>query len=221
MDAALGLGGGHALHAVRAGLELEPRVHVLTGDAGDDFLVAAVFAGTLVHHFHFPAMVAGVIVVHAEQIAGENRRLVAAGGGADFEKDIAVVVRILRQQQRLDLGFQFFDELLRLCNLFLRHFADRFVLVLQHGARGFQLFAGRAIVAVQLHHRIDLGVFLRQLAELVLLADDLRVGKQAFDFLKALRQAGEPCFDGRVHEICGNFNNLKPRMNTDKHRYKD
>ena len=199
VNAALGLGGGHALHAVRAGFELEARVHVLAGDARDDFLEAAVLAGALIHHFHVPAMGAGIVVVHAKKIAGENRRLVAAGGGADFEKDIAVVVRVLRQQQGLDLGFQFFNKLPGFRHLFLCHLADRGVFVLEHGARGFQLVAGRAIVAVQLHHRTDLGVFLRQLAELILFADDLGIGEQAFDFLEALRQAGEPCFDGRVH----------------------
>ena len=41
MDAALRLGGGHALHAVAAGFELERAVHMVTFDAQHDFLVAA------------------------------------------------------------------------------------------------------------------------------------------------------------------------------------
>lgn len=45
MDAALGLGGGHALHAVGTGLELEMAVHAVTGDEADDFLVAAASEG--------------------------------------------------------------------------------------------------------------------------------------------------------------------------------
>ena len=199
MDASLGLGLGDALDAMRSGLELEARVHVFPGDAGDDFLVAAVFTGALAHHLHVPAVVGGVIVVHAEQVAGEDRRLIAAGGGADFEKDVAVVVRVFRQQQRLDIGFKFFDKPPRLRDFLLRHLADGRIFVLEHGLRGFQLLVGRAVIAVQLHHRIDFGVFLRQLAELVLLADDFRVGEQPFNFLKALRKAGEPCFDGRIH----------------------
>ena len=41
VDAALRLGGGHALHAVAAGLELELRVGALARDARDHFLEAA------------------------------------------------------------------------------------------------------------------------------------------------------------------------------------
>ena len=45
VDAALRLGLRHALHAVRAGLELELAVRAAALDARDDFLVAAVLAG--------------------------------------------------------------------------------------------------------------------------------------------------------------------------------
>ena len=44
MDSALRLGLGHALHAMRAGLELQFREYALAFDARDDFLEAAVFA---------------------------------------------------------------------------------------------------------------------------------------------------------------------------------
>ena len=47
VDAALGFGFRHPLHAVGAGLELQPRIGALADDARDDFLVAAVFAGAL------------------------------------------------------------------------------------------------------------------------------------------------------------------------------
>jgi hypothetical protein len=46
----------------------------------------------------------GVALVHAEQVAGEQRRLVAAGAGADFEDGVALVHRVLGQQlQRISL----------------------------------------------------------------------------------------------------------------------
>jgi len=35
----------------------------------------------------------------AEQVAGKDRRLVAAGAGADLEEDVAVVALVLRDQQ--------------------------------------------------------------------------------------------------------------------------
>ncbi len=42
-------------------------------------------------------------------IAREQRGLVAAGAGADFEDDVALVHRILRQQCELDLLLQAFE----------------------------------------------------------------------------------------------------------------
>ena len=44
VDAPLRLGRRHALHAMRAGLELEPRKRAAPDDAADDLLVAAVLA---------------------------------------------------------------------------------------------------------------------------------------------------------------------------------
>ena len=44
MDTALRFGGGHALHAMRAGFEFQHGVGALADDARDDFLVAAHFA---------------------------------------------------------------------------------------------------------------------------------------------------------------------------------
>ena len=41
VDAPLRLGLRHALHAMHAGFEFQPREHALAGDVGDDFLVAA------------------------------------------------------------------------------------------------------------------------------------------------------------------------------------
>jgi hypothetical protein len=36
--------------------------------------------------------------VHARQVGGEQRRLVAAGAGTDLEKRVAVVIGVARQQ---------------------------------------------------------------------------------------------------------------------------
>ena len=47
MNASLRLGGRHALHAMRAGLEFELRIRAAADDAADDLLVAAVLARTL------------------------------------------------------------------------------------------------------------------------------------------------------------------------------
>ena len=54
----------------------------------------------------------GVALVHAEQVAGKQRRLVAAGAGADFEDGVLLVGGVLGQQQYLDFLPQRLDALL-------------------------------------------------------------------------------------------------------------
>ena len=44
--------------------------------------------------------------VHAQQVAGEDARLVAARAGADLDEDVLVVVRVARQHQLLQLRFE-------------------------------------------------------------------------------------------------------------------
>ena len=72
-------------------------------------------------HLDLPALLGGVALVHAEQVAGEQRGLVAAGAGADFEDDVALVHRILGQQRELDLLLQRGALLLQRRLLGLRH----------------------------------------------------------------------------------------------------
>ena len=47
-----------------------------------------------------PAVPLAVARVHAVQVGGEQRRLVAAGAGADLDDGVAVVERIARHEQR-------------------------------------------------------------------------------------------------------------------------
>src|SRR3546814_15084300 len=44
--------------------------------------------------------------IHAEQVAGEDRGLVAAGAGAHFQVQVAVVARVLGQKLRHQFGFE-------------------------------------------------------------------------------------------------------------------
>ena len=106
VDAAGGLGVGHALHAVHAGFEFQLGERAAAADFGDDFLVAAHRAFARGHDFDLPALIGGVALVHAEQVAGEQRRLVAAGAGADFENDVALVHRVLGQEREPQLLFE-------------------------------------------------------------------------------------------------------------------
>src|SRR5690606_35457463 len=83
VDAALGFGFRHTLHAMGAGLELELCVDIVALDAGNHFLETAVLALVGRQHLDTPALLLGITRVHAEQVAGEYRRLVTASTGAD------------------------------------------------------------------------------------------------------------------------------------------
>ena len=54
-------------------------------------------------HLELPAHPGGVGLVHLEQVAGEEVRLLAALGAADLDDDVAPLVRVLRQQEQLEL----------------------------------------------------------------------------------------------------------------------
>ena len=72
-------------------------------DFRDDFLEAALGALAHRHDLGLPALLGGVALVHAEQVAGEQRGLVAAGAGADFQDHVALVHRVLGQQREAQL----------------------------------------------------------------------------------------------------------------------
>ncbi len=102
VDAPLRFGRRHALDPMHAALELEPGEHAAAGNLGDDFLVAA--GRPLAHrqHLDLPALRLRIFDIHAEEIAGEESRFVAAGPGAHLENRVALVGRVLRQQRDAD-----------------------------------------------------------------------------------------------------------------------
>ena len=121
--------------------------------------------------------------VHAEQLAGEERRLVAAGAGADFEDDVLLVVRVLRYEQNLQLGDQGVAPRVQRLELFLRQLAHVGV------ARRGELFGAADVVGdapvftVFLDQRLDVG---QRLGELPVL------GGVALHFARA--EAGHQLF---------------------------
>ena len=119
----LRFGRRHALHAVHAALVLQPAVDVLAGDDGDDFLEAAGAAVVDRQHLDLPAVALGEPGVHPEEVRREQRRLVAAGAGADFQDDVLGVVGILRHEQDLEVGEQRVAARLERLHLLLRELA--------------------------------------------------------------------------------------------------
>src|SRR6516162_11864219 len=103
MDTSRGLGIGHALDAMDARLELQSREGSAPGNLRDDLLEAALGAFACRQQFGLPAAPRGIALIHAIEIAGEQRRLVAAGAGADFEDDALLVHRVLGGERKADV----------------------------------------------------------------------------------------------------------------------
>src|SRR5215475_14535247 len=53
-----------------------------------------------------PSLAEMTSLLHAEQIAREDCRLVAAGAGANFKDHVAIIHRVLGQQCRADFLFE-------------------------------------------------------------------------------------------------------------------
>jgi hypothetical protein len=134
VHAALGFGGGNALHAMHAALPLHLGVNALALDNGDHFLVAAHAGLRERQQLDLPAMLLGKARVHAEHLGGKERGLVAARAGADFQDHVLLVVGILGQQQRLDLFFEGGSRGAKRGDLFLGHGAHLGIALGQHGA---------------------------------------------------------------------------------------
>ena len=197
MDASLRLGLRHPLHPVCAGFELQARVHALAADARHHLLVAAVLAGTLADDLAAPAAQFRVAHVHAQQVAGEQRRLGAAGAGAHLDKDIALVVRVARQQQALQLRQQTFRLGTRLGQGVLGQF--RHLRVGEHLLRGLDLLLVGVPGAEGMYHRFELRILLAQFAEALGVVLDLRLGQQRGDLAEAFGQLLESVTDIGPH----------------------
>ena len=106
VHAALRLGHRHPLHAVHAALELEQGVRRVAGlgralrlHRDGDRLVAAEVGLGGVQHLGRPALPVGVPGVHAQQVAGEQRRLLAALAGLHLDDGVLVVGRVAGYEQ--------------------------------------------------------------------------------------------------------------------------
>ena len=103
-----------------AALELEPRVHLVACHAEHDLLIAAQLGLGFVHDLGLPAALVGVHRVHAVQVSGKQRAFLAACTAANLNVDILLVVRVLGQQQDLQLSLQTGNVALGLLQLLLR-----------------------------------------------------------------------------------------------------
>ena len=183
VDTALGFGGGHPLHPVTARLELELRIHILADDACDHFLVAAHVAQALRNHLDLPLVALRKARIHSKKIARKKRRFVAAGACADLEKDVALIVRVPRQQDTLQLRF----ELLHACDRRLGLVVGKqpCVRVGKHFLCGCEIALRALPIPIQLNDRGDLGVLAREGTKAIEVARNVLRSEKAIELFQA------------------------------------
>ena len=111
----------HTLHAVYAAFKLHAPKNALSAQLKNYFLKPAELRRAGIHYFKAPAAAFSIMLIHAEQYACKQRRLLTARTAADFHNRVLVVVGVGRQKQNFQPFFIFRQLRLKFFQFFLRH----------------------------------------------------------------------------------------------------
>ena len=164
-------------------------------DLEDRFLDAAERAVGVRDRLAAPAGALDVARVHAIEVGGEQRGLVAAGAGADLDDRVAVVERIVREERGLQPRLEIGDGPLEPLDLVSGLGGHLGVVNENELARFGELVLGLLELGRQLDDRLEASVLPTQLGDLGAVAEGVRVGEQPLD----LRRPGE-CVAQQVAE---------------------
>ena len=167
VDPAAALRHRDALDPVDAAFIFQPGEHALAADRGDHLLVAAHFRRAGRDELDLPALALGVALVHPEEVAGEQGRLVAAGAGADLEHRRPLVGGVARQQLERQRPFRLGQLGLEVGELLRRHLPDLGARIGQHLREQLDLGPDPPDLAGGDGDRLDLGIILGESDELV------------------------------------------------------
>ncbi len=159
------------------------------------------FAGILGQDLDPPALPFGIARIHTEQVAGKDRRLVAAGAGTNFQEDVAAVLGVPGQQHALQAPLDFFQLAAGLLDLLLSHLAHIRIAVLEQRLGAFEVGLQLEEIAVCNDDRLDLGIFARIGAEAGLVADHLGIAEQRRQLFEAVLQDVEFVEQRRFHDL--------------------
>ena len=150
-------------------------------------LVAAELGGRLTDELAAPAAALRIAGVHAQQVAGEQGRLVAAGTSANFHEGRPGIVWVLGHQHELQGLVQMGDIGLRSGDFFfsqLAHFG-----LGQQGLCLRQVVFALAQAPVLGAERADFGMFAGELAKAVHVADHIGGRQQRVELIEAQQLA--------------------------------
>ena len=113
VDAALGLGRGDPLHAVRSPLPLEDRVGAVALDRERHLLVAPGLVRARAEHLGLEAPALGAAGQHPQDVARPERGLVAPDALADLDDHVLRVARVALDERELQLLLELGEAPLR------------------------------------------------------------------------------------------------------------
>ncbi len=203
LDAALGLGLGDALDAVHAALVLHDGVDAVALDLELDRLEAAGLAGAGVEHGVLPAARLDKALVHLEEIAREDGSLVAAGGGADLDDGVLLVVGIARDEHVLDVFLELGELGLVLGDVHLEHLLLVGIAgVVEHLLGGLDVVEGTDVLARSLDEVVLVRILLVEAREFLDVGGDGRVGELLLELLVGLDDLFELVAHGGTPFAC-------------------
>ena len=163
MDAALGLGGGDALHAVHAALVFEHAIDFLARDVESDVFVAAGGAFVEIDDFHFPVLLFTVARIHAEKVAGKDAGLVAARAAAYLDHGVLAVGGVGGDEHDTDVLFHLVTSLGAFGKFLLGHLAQLFVFLSTEQFLALcNIVKQCLVVVIGFHHRLQVFVVFAQ-----------------------------------------------------------
>ena len=200
VDAPLRLGHGHALYAMHAALMLQETVSVRSLDLADHLFQPALFGLARVDDVHAQPVALCVPLVHAEEVAREERSLVPSGPAADLHDHVLAVVRVLGQQRLTQFLVQPLHFGIEALSLLHGQRRDLRVIIGGEFFRFGQFILSDLEPLEGVHHRQQSGTLPAQPRELGRIGNDFRRSKERVYLLTALQQIIEPFEHGRCSQ---------------------
>ena len=176
---------------MRSGLVLHPRPDPVARQHERDLVEPAPLRHVGPEDLELPPHSRCEPLVHLEQVAGEQIRLLATLGTADLDDDVAVVVRVLRQQQQLELGLEPLDVRGGGVGFGASEVAIVAGRVGQHLLRQLEVVGAGAKLAGARDDRVELLVTLRERGVLGLIGEHVGVSKARLDVGELPLETGE------------------------------
>ena len=153
----------HALDAVHPAFKLQAGVRPLSADEQTRLAHAAELRLVEVGDLGLPPVRVGVHIVHSIKTMRKERRFFPADAGADLQNDVAVIVRVARQQQHTQLLLELRAAGTAEIDLLARDLVQLGVAQQRLRLRDLRLTGG--IRPVGLHDRLQLALLAAELCE--------------------------------------------------------